>query len=55
LIVDESKWTPEFSSRHTSLYKLTDHGREQAKITGEWIKQNIAASFDGYFSSNYLR
>jgi NAD+ kinase len=52
---DPTLWTPEFKNRHTSNYKLTDLGRKQAQITGEWIKKNIAPSFDLYFCSNYVR
>lgn len=52
---DDSLWTPEFSARHTSLYRLTDKGRYQAQIAGEWIKKNITQNFDTYFCSEYIR
>jgi len=51
---DDSLWTPEFASRHSSNWRLTDTGRTQAKAAGEWIKKNIG-TFDGYFCSEYVR
>jgi len=41
--------------RHNSNYRLTDKGREQAKATGKWIKENISESFDRYYCSEYVR
>lgn len=52
---DESDWSGEFGDRHTCRYRLTDRGREQGKIAGEWIKENISDSFDEYFTSEYVR
>jgi broad specificity phosphatase PhoE len=52
---DNSDYTPEFRSRHSSLYRLTDKGREQAKVAGEWIKANIDEKFDRYYVSEYIR
>lgn len=34
---DDSDWEI-FSQRHTSKYLLTDVGREQARITGEYVQ-----------------
>jgi hypothetical protein len=53
---DHSYWTPEFSQRHTSQYRLTDKGRyshpyivliirKQAQIAGDWLKANIAGEY----------
>jgi len=52
---DDSLWTPEFSARHTSNYRLTDRGRKQAQLAGEYIRANISDSFDMYFCSEYIR
>jgi len=51
----EYLWSEEFSKREHFNYKLTDKGREQSKIAGNWIKKEITQSFDHYFCSNYLR
>lgn len=52
---DQSAWQMEaFHQRHTSLYRLTNVGREQARAAGEWIRKNIGP-FDAYYSSEYTR
>jgi len=51
---DDSLWIPEFSARHTSLYRLTDKGRQQATVAGEWIRKNMG-SFDRFYVSEYIR
>lgn len=52
---DDSLWTSDFSQRHTSNYRLTDRGRAQAQIAGEWVKKNIGDTFDTYWVSEYVR
>ncbi len=52
---DHSLYTEEFKSRHSSLWRLTDRGREQARIAGAWIRDNVGASFDRYYASSFLR
>lgn len=66
---DDSLWTPEFmvwtifklllnknqKARHTSSYRLTDRGREEAKIAGDYIRENITEQFDQHFVSEYIR
>jgi broad specificity phosphatase PhoE len=53
---DDRLWaTQNFQARHTSRYRLTDKGRGQAHAAGEWIRQNIATSFDRYYCSEFLR
>jgi len=52
---DESAYTPEFRKKHSSTYRLTSKGIEQAKIAGEWIKKNIGEKFDRYYTSEYVR
>jgi NAD+ kinase len=44
-----------FLERHGSRWRLTDRGREQAEVAGEWIRRNIAPAFDRYYAAEYLR
>ena len=48
-------WKTKFSLKHTSKYRLTDIGIEQAQLCGEFIKENICDNFDYYFTSEYTR
>ncbi|KAH0488338.1 MAG: hypothetical protein KVP17_002891 [Porospora cf. gigantea B] len=48
-------WTDEFRERHNSLLRLTDIGRRQAAVAGQWVTQNIGVLFDKYFTSEYVR
>jgi broad specificity phosphatase PhoE len=52
---DSTLWSEEFHKRHTSRYRLTDLGREQAIAAGKWIKENISENFDSYYCSEYVR
>jgi NAD+ kinase len=52
---DNSVFTEEFCSRHNSRLRLTDRGREQARVAGSWLKQHISPTFDRYLVSGYLR
>ena len=52
---DHSLYADEFLERHSSFWRLTDQGREQALITGKWMRDNIDTNFDSFFSSEYLR
>jgi len=52
---DEYWNVPEFKERHTSRYRLTSAGIAQAKQAGEWVRKNIANSFDRYYCSEYVR
>jgi len=52
---DQSAYTPAFRERHSSLYRLTDLGREQARIAGAWIQRDIGERFDRYLTSEYVR
>lgn len=52
---DLSSYTPEFKNKHSSSYRLTDKGVKQAKVTGEWIRENIGDQFDRYYTSEYVR
>lgn len=52
---DNSLYTEEFKARHSSLWRLTDRGREQARIAGNWIRERIHLRFDRYYTSTFLR
>jgi len=52
---DRSMWTDEFKKRHSSKYRLTSRGVEQAKAAGTWLKEHVSPPFDAYFCSEYLR
>jgi len=52
---DDSKFTEEFLNRHSSTWRLTPKGQKQAKISGEWIKENIGSRFHRYYVSDYDR
>jgi NAD+ kinase len=47
--------TPEFLDRHSSQFRLTDRGCEQATAAGTWIRENIGEKFDRYYVSEYIR
>lgn len=51
---DKRIFTPEFRQRHSSSFRLTDLGRDQAKKAGIWIR-NEFVGFDRYLVSEYLR
>merc|ERR1712110_361787 len=51
----EDDWEGTFGERHSSHYRLTDKGREQAKQAGEHVRNNIFPSFDRCFTSEYVR
>lgn len=54
-----SMLTAELLNLHHSQHPLTDHGREQCPIVGEWLngwlKENKLPCFDCYFVSSHLR
>jgi NAD+ kinase len=52
---DPSHFTPEFLARHSSKWRLTDRGRQQAGVAGEWLRRHVAPSFDRYYVAEYLR
>jgi broad specificity phosphatase PhoE len=52
---DASYYTEEFKKRHTSRYRLTRIGQEQARETGDWIRKNMYSTFDRYYCSDYVR
>jgi NAD+ kinase len=52
---DHSDYTGEFLERHSSLWRLTDQGREQSIVAGHWLRDNGFAHFDCHYTSEYLR
>lgn len=52
---DDSGYSPEFRNRHSSTWRLTKRGREQAKVAGVWIKKNLGLTFDRHYTSEYIR
>jgi len=42
------------AKRHDSEMRLTDNGREQARMVGKWLKEN-APKFDAFYCSQYVR
>lgn len=53
---DHSAFTKEFLARHSSQFRLTDLGRQQAVAAGRWIKDNLGSgSLDRCYVSEYIR
>lgn len=52
---NDSAFTEEFLRRHSSTWRLTERGRDQAAATGGWISRNIAERFERYYVSEYIR
>lgn len=55
---DHSLFTAEFRKRHAAWWELTERGRAQAAVAGDWIRQNILGSgvvFDRLYTSSYTR
>ncbi len=52
---DDSVFTEQFRDRHSSEFRLTDRGIEQAKQAGKWIRNNFKFTFDRYMVSGFAR
>lgn len=52
---DDRYYTPEFRSRHSSQWRLTDKGIYQAQQAGQWIRDNFPLPFARYITSEYIR
>lgn len=52
---DDQDYTKKFRYRHSSLWRLTDLGIQQAKAAGQWINDNLTTNFNRYYASEYLR
>jgi NAD+ kinase len=44
-----------FLQRHTSKWRLTERGRQQAQVAGAWLREQVAVAFDRYYTAEYLR
>jgi len=57
---DHGAFTAEFLRRHSSLWRLTTRGIEQAQAAGEWLRANLSRGdgrplFDRHYVSEYVR
>ncbi len=52
---DNRHYTEDFRNRHSSQWRLTEQGVEEAKVAGDWIKENIGGEFDRYYTSEHIR
>jgi NAD+ kinase len=52
---DDCHFTPEFLARHSSKWRLTELGQEQARAAGAWLREHVAQAFDRYYVAEYLR
>lgn len=52
---NDELFTDKFMERHESKWRLTQEGRHQSIITGNWIRENIAPNFGIYLVSEYVR
>jgi NAD+ kinase len=52
---DHGAFNEDFKSRHSSLWRLSEKGVEQAIVTGNWIRENIALEFHRFYTSEYIR
>ncbi len=52
---DHSLFTKEFRGRHNSTFRLTDKGRKQADMAGDYIRAHLGDSFYRYYVSEYSR
>jgi NAD+ kinase len=52
---DHSAYEGEFKRRHSSLWRLSKEGANQASLTGDWIKKHLNIHFDRFYASEYLR
>ena len=52
---DDKDFDEAFLTRHSSKWRLTDRGKEHARLAGLWIRDNIGTDFFRYYVSEYLR
>lgn len=51
---DHSHFTPEFTNRHSSHWRLSDRGKEQARWAGEYLR-STCSRFGRRYVSPYIR
>ena len=52
---DMSLFTDAFRATPQSQFRLSAKGREQARVTGEWLRKNDLGFFDRRYVSDYVR
>lgn len=52
---DNSWYTDAFTTTPGHQWRLTAKGRQQARMSGEWITRHVTAAFDGFYVSPYVR
>lgn len=53
---DHSLYSGAFLKRHSSLWRLTDRGRDQAVSAGQWLRENLGQPpIYRYYVSEYIR
>jgi len=52
---DFNSLDPSILNKTGSKWRLTDLGLEQAKVAGDYIRNNMKIKFDGFFVSDYVR
>jgi NAD+ kinase len=52
---DHSAYDGPFKRRHSSKWRLTNNGIEQALKTGEWLRNELGLTFDRFYTSEYIR
>jgi len=52
---DESYMHQKFMEQHSSRWRLSVRGREQAQLTGLWLRENFPGGFDRYYVSEFTR
>lgn len=52
---DDSAFTEDFRARHSSKWRLSDRGINQAEEAGLWLRENFPEPFDRFYTSEYLR
>jgi broad specificity phosphatase PhoE len=52
---DDRHFTRDFLARHSSKWRLTPRGVEQAHAAGDWLRRHVAPAFDRYYVAEHLR
>lgn len=52
---DASLITTDFRETPGHRWRLTEKGREQARIAGQWLRENLSEGFDRYYASPFVR
>lgn len=52
---DDRHYTEGFRDRHSSQWRLSDKGVQDAQTAGAWLRGNHFARFDRYYVSEYVR